>query len=142
MAARVTNDNIDIIGHAQKNLNAANANAKETSELVNDANAIANADLQAAKNEYDKINNDKSVPENDKIAKLRGIGAEMAFNRVNRLEYNASEVATVGIKRNQYAADRVTAAEETVRLLEKMMQFYETKLAELTQFYENKLAKQ
>ena len=59
MAARVTNDNIDIIGHAQKNLNAANANAKETSKFVNDANAIANADLQAAKNEYDKINNDK-----------------------------------------------------------------------------------
>ena len=136
------NDIIAIIGLAQKNLNAANANATETSKFVNDANAIANADLQAAKNEYDKINNNKSVPENDKIAKLRGIGAEMAFNRVNRLEYNASEVATVGIKRNQYAADRVTAAEKNLRLLEKMMQFYETKLGELKQFYENLPAKQ
>ena len=142
MAARVTN--ITIIGLAQKNLNAANAKATETAALVDDANAIANADLQAAKNTKNKnaelIKN--SADENSTVKDLLAIGAEMAFNRVNRLEYEVGEVATVGIKRNQNDADRVTAAEETVRLLEEMMQFYETKLAELTQFYENLPAKQ
>ena len=126
----------------QAALATAKANAERTSELVNSYNAIAKADFQAAKYEYDKINNDKSVPENDKIAKLRDIGAEMAFDRVNRLEYKMYDVETAGIMRNQYAADRVTAAEETVRLLEEQKLFYETKLGEQKQFYENLRAKQ
>ena len=121
----------DFINSAQAELATANANAKRTSELVNDANKIANAALQAAikkkNNNAEWIKN--SADENSTVKYLLNIGAKSAFNRVKDLEYKVGEVATVGSKRNQDAADRVTAAEETVRLLEEQKQFYENKLA-------------
>ena len=144
MSASVTNDNIAIIEHAQAALDIAKAKATETSKFVDDANAIA---LAALENAIKKKNNNaewikNSADENSTVKYLLAIGEERAFNRFKDLEYKVSEVATEGSKRNQYAADRVKAAEETVRLLEEQKQFYETKLAEMKLFYENKLAKQ
>lgn len=134
----------DFINSAQAELATANANAKRTSELVNDANKIANAACKAAikkkNNNAEWIKN--SADENSTVKYLLAIGDEMAFNRVNHLEYEVGKVSAAGSKRNQYAADQVTAAKETVRLLEKMMQFYENQLAELKLFYENLRAKQ
>ena len=129
---------------AQAALDDANANATETSKFVDDANAIAEAALQAAIKKKNKnaelIKNSKN--ENLYVQYVLKIGEKRYFNRVKDLEYEVGEVAAVGSKRTQDAADRVTAAKETVRLLEKMMQVYETKLAELKQFYENLPAKQ
>ena len=126
------------INLAQKNLNDANATATETSKFVDDANKIAKAALQAANNKAKYIEEwiKNSADENSTVKYLLAIGDERAFNRVKDLEYKVSEVATEGSKRNQYAADRVKVAEETVRLLEEQKQFYETKLAEQKLFYD------
>lgn len=133
-----------IIGLAQEELATAKANAERTSKLVYSYNAGAQEDLEKANNtattHAESIKNRE--PENYTVATLWDIGAYMDANRITNCEKNMYNVEATGIMQNQYAADRVTAAEKNLRLLEKMMQFYETKLGELKQFYENLPAKQ